>query len=214
LLGGWKAFAWAWPAIGFLFFMIPLPFSLENALANPLRRVATSCSTYFLQTLGFPAFAEGNVIRLNEVRIGVVEACNGLSMLMVFFALATAVALVIQRPLADRLTLVVSAVPIALIANVLRITITGILHKTTSSAVADTFFHDFAGWLMMPLALGLLWLELKYLELLLPVGPPQLAIELPLAGAGVDTSTRETPADRAHQSPSPRSSSTTCSPSS
>src|SRR5206468_3303453 len=79
LAAGWRALRWAWPAILFLGFMVPLPHRVEVALAHPLQRVATAASTYALQTLGFVAFSEGNVIRLGQVRIGVVEACSGLS---------------------------------------------------------------------------------------------------------------------------------------
>src|SRR5262249_29724268 len=77
LLGGWPTLRWAWPGVLFLFFMIPLPYQVQTALAGPLRSLATAASTYALQTIGLPALAEGNVIRLNEVRIGVVEACSG-----------------------------------------------------------------------------------------------------------------------------------------
>ena len=59
----------------------------------------TTASTFALQTLGLPAVAEGNVILLNDVRLGVVEACSGLRMLVIFFALSTAVALLMRRPL-------------------------------------------------------------------------------------------------------------------
>src|SRR5262249_4440532 len=99
MLGGRVAFRWAWPAIGFLGFMIPLPHRLSVALAGPLQSLATVMSTFALQTLGFPALAEGNVILLNEVELGIVEACSGLRMLVVFFAFSTAVALLIRRPL-------------------------------------------------------------------------------------------------------------------
>src|SRR5262249_8175924 len=91
LAGGLRAVRVSWPAIGFLIFMVPLPYRLETGLAQPLQRVATLASNYALQTLGFISFSEGNVIRLGEVRIGVVEACSGLSMLVIFFALSTAV---------------------------------------------------------------------------------------------------------------------------
>src|SRR5207253_599308 len=96
-VGGWRALHWARPSLAFLLFMIPLPYRVEVALAQPLQRVATVSSTYVLQTLGFMSFSEGNVIRLGETRIGVVEACSGLSMLLIFFALATAVCLVVKR---------------------------------------------------------------------------------------------------------------------
>jgi exosortase len=159
LLGGLGALRWSWPAIGFLIFMIPLPFRVETALINPLRTIATQSSTYVLQTLGLPALAEGNVIRINEAKIGVVEACSGLSMLMVFFALSTAVAFLCRRDLWEKIVVLLSAVPIALLSNVIRITITSVLHVNASKQAADVF-HDVAGWLMMPLALGFLWLEL------------------------------------------------------
>src|SRR5436305_10019272 len=64
-LGGWRLLHWAAPAIGLLVFMMPLPFRVETALSIPLRRVSTLVSTFFLQTLGFPAVAEENVILVN-----------------------------------------------------------------------------------------------------------------------------------------------------
>ena len=113
--------------------------------------MATMASTFILQTLGFMAFSEGNVIQLNEARIGVVEACSGLSMLITFIALSTGMALVVKRPLLDKIVLVLSAIPVALVANIARITLTGILHETAGGKVADHFYHDLAGWVMIPL---------------------------------------------------------------
>lgn len=167
LLGGWRILGWAWPSIAFLGFMIPLPYRVETALGSPLQLIATAVSTYLLQTLGFMAFAEGNVIQLNEARIGVVEACSGLSMLITFVALSTAAALVVKRPLLDRVVLVASSVPVALLANIIRITATGILHDKVGGHAADTFYHDVAGWVMIPLALILYWFEIWVLSHLL-----------------------------------------------
>lgn len=164
LLFGWNGLRWSWPALAFLLFMIPLPYRFEVALAQPLQGVATAASTYALQTLGFSAIAEGNVIRMGDVRIGVVEACSGLSMLLIFFALSTAVVLVVQKPWPEKLIIMLSALPVAIVANVVRITVTGILHKTAGPRLADLVFHDLAGWLMMPLALVILWGILKTLN--------------------------------------------------
>jgi exosortase len=175
LAGGWRALRWAWPAVAFLLFMIPLPYRVSIMMAGPLQGLATVASTFLLQTLGFPALAEGNVILLNEVELGIVEACSGLRMLVIFFALATGLVLLIRRPLWEKLTVVASAIPIALVVNVLRITVTGILYETAGSAWAKAVFHDLAGWLMMPLALGLLAAELHLLKCLLlePVAAPE-----------------------------------------
>jgi len=160
LTRGWNFLRWTWTATAFLIFMVPLPYRVEGALAGPLQRIATQCSTYALQLLGIPALAAGTVIHLGEVELNVVEACSGLSMLFTFFAMTTGLVLVVPRPWFETIVLVASAAPIALIANTTRITVTGVLHATAGPRLANLVFHDLAGWLMMPLALGLLKLEL------------------------------------------------------
>jgi len=167
LLGGPRFLGWSWPSIAFLIFMVPLPWRIETALGPSLQSVSTAASTYLLQTLGFMAFAEGNVIQLNEARIGVVEACSGLSMLMTFVAVSTAAALVVTRPLLDRLVLVASSIPVALLTNIARIIMTGVLHETMGGHASSTFYHDLAGWVMMPLALVMYWIEIAVLSRLL-----------------------------------------------
>jgi exosortase/archaeosortase family protein len=97
---------------------------------------------------------------------------------MVFAALSTAFVFVVERPLWERAILLISAVPIALISNVVRITITGALHGVGMGKAADVFFHDIAGWFMMPLALALLALELWILGRLFVVPPPPAQMPL------------------------------------
>jgi exosortase len=181
-VGGWPALRWAWPAIAFLLFMIPLPGRTESLLANPLQRVSTLASTNALQTLGFFAQSEGNVILLSETELGVVEACSGLRMLLVFFAASTAVAIMAQRSLLQRLLIVASAVPIAVLCNVLRITATGVLYETVGSKAAELVFHDVAGWLMIPMALGFLALELWFLAQVLVAKAPRAVTSEPPVG--------------------------------
>lgn len=164
LFTGRQGLVWSWQALVFLIFMIPLPFRLQIALGFPLQRIATIASTYLLQTFGLPALAEGNTILLNDYHLGVVEACNGLGMMMVFFALSTGVVFLIDRPLWQKAFLLASAIPIAIASNVIRITLTGILYETVGGEVADFVFHDLAGYLMPLIALGFLWLELQGLS--------------------------------------------------
>jgi exosortase len=196
LVGGRAAWRWAWPAILFLSFMIPLPYRVATALSGPLQSLATVSSTFVMQVFGLPALAEGNVILLNDHRIGIVEACSGLRMLVVFFALSTAVVLVIRRHWIDKVLILASAVPIALISNIFRVTITGAMYEAGYSEMANSFFHDFAGWLMMPLALGLLWIELKVLG--------GLFIDLPARVPRDPTRAARKPAARPAAAPRPR----------
>jgi exosortase len=167
LFGGMATLRWAWPAIAFLLFMVPLPYLVEKALGQPLQRLATIGSTYVLQTLGLPALAEGNVILLSNGPINVAQACSGLSMMLIFFALSTALVLVVRRPLLDKAIVVLSSLPIAVLVNVVRIAATGVAMEKFGPQVAHAIFHDAAGWLMMPLALGFLGLELWLLSKLL-----------------------------------------------
>ena len=195
LVGGVSVFQWSWPALAFLAFMLPLPFSIEMALSQPLRRIATEVSTYALQTVGCPALAEGNVIYIDDIPLGVEQACSGLGMLMTFFALATAMAMIVRNETLTgtpsprlawvyRLMLVGSAIPIAIAANVIRITATGWAYHLAGkdSQLAQMIYHDLAGWLMMPLALGMLWLEMKLLKNLWI--EQEVETTLPLMGGG------------------------------
>jgi exosortase len=167
LAGSWPAFFWSCPAVLFLAFMIPLPHSVSLAMSAPMQTFATTVSTFVLQVLGKPAIAEGNVILLNDIELGIVEACSGLRMLVVFFALSTAVALLIRKPLWEKLLIAASAIPIALASNILRITVTGLFYDAFGNHFGGEFFHDLFGWLMMPLGLMFLGLELWLLKRLL-----------------------------------------------
>jgi len=163
--GGWPALRWSAQAILFLGFMAPLPYRLQTALGGALQSLATKMSTYALLTFGVPAVSEGNVILINDVKLGIVEACSGLGMLMTFFALSTAFALLmLKSELWLRITVAVSAIPVAVLANVARITVTGLLYNASHDRLAHIVFHDVAGWLMMPLAVAILFLEIHVLR--------------------------------------------------
>lgn len=155
LIGGLPMLRWAGPPVAFLIFMYPLPDEATRYLLGPLQTVATIASTYLLQTLGFEAFREGNQIVLGESRLGVVDACSGLRMLTIFVALTVGWVLVDRTAWWERLAIVASAVPIALAVNVVRITATGMM-VTVNEDLAERVFHDWAGYVMMPVAVGLL----------------------------------------------------------
>lgn len=178
---GWGGLWLTWGPIAFLAFMVPLPYRVETAMSQPLQKLATKSSTFALQLLGFPAFAEGNVIVLHDERIGIIEACNGLGMLILFFALAVGLAMVIDRPLMDRLLIALSAVPIAVVSNTIRITFTSILYDTVGRDYGEMLGHN-QGWIMMPLALGMLWVELKLLAWVLPLESEETISPLALVG--------------------------------
>jgi exosortase len=175
------AMKWAWPGLAFLLFMLKMPDRIEVAFLIKLRQIATEGSNFLLQTLGYPAYIAGNqgttITVLTDpepVRLGVEWACSGLSMVLTFVAVAAAVALFIQRPVADKLFVLASALPIAVVSNVIRITVTALVYIAGWKWLGDAIVHDLAGWLMMPLALAFLALELKFIDFLFPPPPPEV----------------------------------------
>ena len=166
--GGWPALRWAGAPLAFLVFMLPLPTAAERGLLNPLQHVATTWSTYSLQTMGMDAFNEGNKILIgeNNFPLNVEEQCSGLRMATIFLALSVAMSMIIERPWWHKAVIILSAIPIALLVNVIRIVITALLFMVLGqeSEFAKTFFHDLAGWFMIPIALGLMYLETQILD--------------------------------------------------
>lgn len=164
VLAGWRVLLWASPAIVFLFFMIPLPYSGERMLSVPLQGVATTFSTVGLRFLGQPALAEGHTILLGDARLEVVDACSGLRIFVGILALAYAYLVIVRRPVWQKAIVALSVIPVTLIANSTRIVVTGLLSQYFSSEAAHTFTHDLAGWFMIPFAAGLFALVLWYLN--------------------------------------------------
>jgi exosortase/archaeosortase family protein len=120
--------------------------------------------------------------------LNIAEACAGLRMATIFGAMAVAMVFLVERPWWDKLVILLSAIPIALIVNVVRITITALLFMWVGqdNMTVQKIVHDWAGLLiMMPLAMALLWIELQVLErVTIPVDTVQLR---PVGGRGVAT---------------------------
>ena len=187
LVGGWHLIKWAGPAILFLVFMFPLPTRVEVTLLASLQRMAAAVSTVVLQTIGVAAFRDGNVIEIPGIEaLEVAEACSGMRMLTIFCAMSVAMVFFIDRPWWDKLVILLSAVPIALIANISRITLTGLLFLATpGNEYLHAWIHDLAGYFMMFIGLGILWLEMQILgRLSVPEDEGHLAPADMLTGRG------------------------------
>lgn len=170
--GGPPLLRLTWPAILFLGFMVPLPYELERNVGAPLKTVATIGSTFLLQTLGLPAIRDGNLILIDEVRLGVIDACSGLKMMVTFAAFSVGAVLLMRRSRFEKCMVLLGIVPIAVLTNVLRITATGVSFSGVTDKGTQEFLHDLHGWLMMPLGLVLLAVELWVLKKLVVEPPP------------------------------------------
>lgn len=148
----------------FLSFMIPLPINLYTRIASPLQLWVSRLAAFLLNAFGMPVLVEGNLITLpGDLRMFVAEACSGMRQLTGFLALTFAFAYLARRPFWYRAALVASAVPIALTANVARVTLTGWI-MTVDPRLASGAFHTLEGLLMMGFGLALLLLERQALD--------------------------------------------------
>lgn len=177
-LGGRDMVRWSLPAIAFLAFMLPLPYRAERFLSLPLQSVATRASCWLLECFGEPAINEGNVIVMRDARLLVAEACSGIRIFISVLALAYAYTVLLHRRWWCKACLLASVLPVALLVNVLRITITGLLQAYGADETAQHFAHEISGWAMLPVAAILLALAPWYASRLVveaeTANPPDL----------------------------------------
>jgi len=144
-------FPWA-----FLFLMVPIPTILMNTVTLPLQFLASDLASALLRLVGVPVLREGNVIQLPTMSLEVVEACSGIRSLVSLITLAIVYSYLLEKNKWTRVALVVSALPIAIAANGLRIMGTGLTGIYWSPDKAQGFFHEFSGWVIFVLSLLML----------------------------------------------------------
>jgi exosortase len=157
LLGSGFLRALAFP-IAFLFFMVPLPAVVMNAIAFPLQLFAAQTAALCLFNLGIPVLREGNVIMLASTTLEVAEACSGIRSLQALLAIGTVYAYFSQSVMWKRWVLVMLSIPIAIVANAFRVSGTGILAHYWGPQAAEGFYHTFSGWIIFVVAFALLLL--------------------------------------------------------
>lgn len=152
----------------FLFLMIPLPQSLVNPIAFPLQLIAADWAVQALFFLRIPALREGNIIHLPDTTLFVAEACSGLRSLMALITLGVVFAYFFRRSWGERSIIVASAIPIAIVVNALRVTVTGILTYHFGEKAAEGAIHEFQGLITFGAAFVLLLVLAWLLERLWP----------------------------------------------
>lgn len=162
---GWsyfRALLFPWAC---LFLAIPLPAIIFNQIAFPLQLFASRLASELLQLVGVPVLREGNVIHLPAMILEVVEACSGIRSLVSLGTLAIIYGYLLEPRVFRRILLALGAIPVAVVANSLRIVGTGLLGQFWSADKAEGFFHTFSGWILFVLSLALLYLFHQSLNL-------------------------------------------------
>ncbi len=149
----------------FLFLMVPLPQSLVNMLSFPLQLIAADLAVDALHLLNVPALREGNIIHLATARLFVAEACSGLRSLLALGTLGVVFAYFFRKSPTERVVLVLSTIPIAILVNAFRVGLTGILTHQFGEAAAEGVIHQTEGFFTFGLAFALLLVEAWLLQL-------------------------------------------------
>lgn len=138
-----------------LFFMVPIPAIIYNQITFPLQILASKLGEHALLWLQIPVLREGNILELAEQRLSVVEACSGIRSLLSLSFLALVYGYFFERKTWIRVVLFLATVPIAIVANAGRVTLTGVLTEIKPE-LAEGFFHTASGWVIFMIALMIL----------------------------------------------------------
>lgn len=155
---GWRHFRGLIFPWACLFLMIPIPAIIFNQIAFPLQLVASRLASSLLPVLGVPVLREGNVLQLSAMPLEVAQACSGIRSLISLGTLAIIYGYFLEPNRLTRVALAIVAVPIAILANGLRIVGTGLLVQYWNPGEAEGFFHAFEGWVIFILSLTMLFL--------------------------------------------------------
>lgn len=150
--------------IGYLLFMVPIPTIIWNKIAFPMQLFSSAVTERVIQAIGLPVFREGNVLHLAQTTLEVVDACSGLRSLTTMFALAAALAWFSDFATWKKWLLFFAAAPVAIFANIVRLTATAGLASVYGAKVAQGFLHDFSGLFTFVFGLALLVLTSKILQ--------------------------------------------------
>ena len=174
MVAGWRVFKAVKWILLFLLLMVPLPATIHTQISGPLQTMATTGSAFLLEAFGVHVSRQGNVLMLNDsIPIAVAEACSGLRMMTAFVIVAAFMAYMVKRSRLKKTILLFSSIPVAVMCNIVRLCVTAVLFMIASTETAEKFFHDFAGLVMMPVAVLLMFSELWLLDKIIEPEPAE-----------------------------------------
>ncbi|HEX6505106.1 MAG TPA: exosortase A [Terriglobales bacterium] len=141
----------------FLIVMIPIPAIVFNQITFPLQLLASRLASGILPLANVPVLRQGNIIQIPAMALEVAEACSGIRSLLSLVTLTIIYGYLMETKLAIRLVLGLASIPIAVLANSLRIVGTGLMVQYWNPEKAEGFFHLFSGWLIFVVSLLLVF---------------------------------------------------------
>jgi exosortase B len=169
LFKGSRAVRLAWFALFFLIFMIPLPGSLVAAVTTPLKAAVSYVAEVLMYALNYPIARSGVVLHVGQYQLLVADACAGLNSMFTLEALGLLyMNLMGYTSIARNVTLAVLVIPIAFVANVVRVMVLILVTYHFGDEAGQGFVHDFAGMVLFLVGLMLMLGTDKLLGLFIP----------------------------------------------
>ena len=148
----------------FLAFMIPVPMVLVTNISFKMKIFAAKIATSILNNSGIPAVRDGSLIRMRHAQVIVDDICSGLRSLISLLALGGIFAYWMKSTMVRRLVLFLTAIPIAIITNVLRVVFLSCVAEIWGVEIAGGVLHDISGFLVFAIAFVLLYVMVRVLE--------------------------------------------------
>ena len=172
-LFGWRHFRTVLFPLAFLLLMIPLPALIFNQIAFPLQLLASNVGASAISALDIPILREGNVLILANATLEVAEACSGIRSLVSLFTLGIVFGYFVDSRPWVRTAIALSAIPVAILANGVRVASAGIAAHNFGNAGVEGVFHEFSGWVVFVFAFLMMFGLQRLLQRLLPDGVPR-----------------------------------------
>ena len=177
--GGWLFFRNSFVILAFLFFAIPLPGFLDSALSLRLQLISSEIAGDLIRLANIPVYVDGNIIDLGNYKLQVADACSGLRYLFPLLSLGFLAAYFFKAPLYQRVTLLLSTIPITILMNSLRIAAIGLLVNVWGPSMADGALHWFEGWVIFAACAAVLVAEMAIFARVFQRKPLFEALRLP-----------------------------------
>ncbi len=142
LWGGQALKRMAFP-LAFLIFMVPLPFIEASSL--PLSLLTGQISTKVVQVMGMDVTVQGASVTLPNANLVVGAQCSGLRSIVALFTLVAVFAYVVEGPWYSKVLIVLSAIPIAILGNIFRVSSLLWVADRWGVEAGFTYYHDYSG---------------------------------------------------------------------
>ena len=179
VIGGWRLTRIMAIPLFFLVFMVPWPYVVTSTITAQLQLISSQLGVEFIRVCNIPVYLEGNVIDLGFYRLGVVEACSGLSYLVPLLGLGFMAAYFCRGPLWHKILVMAAVVPLTIIMNSFRIAMIGVIAQFFGIEYAEGFLHYFEGWAVFVMCIGVIYLLMVALAIISKMKTPFSPMHLP-----------------------------------